>query len=186
MECSLCAMWERLPYAKKPTTPTNVSETESALALGYWLGKRDSQGRICERHATILRSAIEVFIEGKVIEQKVAPVQPTFVPGLQPFTNENSNRIEPPTPTIDLAAPYRNQNEPEITDPWRRIVETQERVAAEKAKKEQVSQLVGTAKPGTIEGALEAAKAPPTEGAKVDVICPLCGEVTVTGEVHCC
>lgn len=42
------------------------------------------------------------------------------------------------------------------------------------------------AQPGTIEGALEAARMPPTTGGKVAYTCHLCGKEAITGDVHAC
>ena len=55
MECLLCTMWERMPYAKRPTTPTSAQETEGALIVGYWMASRyEGVPRICEHHMEIL------------------------------------------------------------------------------------------------------------------------------------
>lgn len=57
MECMLCVMWNRMPYARRHTTPTTAQETEGALVVGYWLhSRRDVQQvpRICERHMQVL------------------------------------------------------------------------------------------------------------------------------------
>jgi hypothetical protein len=57
MECVLCNMWARMPYAKRHTTPTNSQETEGALVVGYWMATRLPPGivpRLCERHMHVV------------------------------------------------------------------------------------------------------------------------------------
>jgi hypothetical protein len=58
MECLLCAMWGRMPYAKKHTTPTTAQETEGALVVGYWTARNqvlpNQVPPICQRHMTVL------------------------------------------------------------------------------------------------------------------------------------
>lgn len=58
MECLLCTMWQRMPYAKKHTTPTTAAETEGALVVGYWVARNQVEPntvpRICQRHMTVL------------------------------------------------------------------------------------------------------------------------------------
>lgn len=191
-------MWGKLPYAKKWSTPTTPQETEGALTLGYWLGKQlQEPTSICERHRKILEISVTTFLrEGS--REPEPPAQPTFNPALQPLMNENSMREQPPELiSVDLAAPYRqggqHSQQDELTEPYRRILETQQRVAAEEANTTKAQPLLHIAKPeeskaqpGTVQGAIEAAKAPPTEGAKIMMNCPLCGEQFLTGQVHAC
>lgn len=240
MECLLCTMWARMPYAKRHTTPTTSQETEGALIVGYWLASRaKSVPRVCEQHMSILTLldqqeerrieaereieeaerkaakphlpehlqlqvdqlqerkqaiATEVVSQLQPLPQILDAVVPSFVVkpqppvishpsrtsnntepgrletpeevfqlGPGPLTNENVITPHPPLPVeADPSAPYRNQINAIKPPP--------------KAK----------AKPGTMEGALEAAKAPPVEGAKVVHPCPLCGKEVATGDVHAC
>ena len=234
MECLLCKMWARMPYAKRPTTPTSAQETEGALIVGYWIASRSTTvPRICEKHMNILtlldqqderrieveritREAAIKAAEPKLPEhlqlqvdqlqerkesiiadvsnhlaQQVAqphlsapvvsfpqplPIPPStpvasggFQLGPGPLTNENVITAPPPLPVYtDPAAPYRAQ------------------IDAIEPPNIELPTVTGKAKPGTREGALEAALEPPTEGAKVTYPCPSCGKEVTTGDVHAC
>lgn len=55
--CVLCAMWDRMPHAKRWSTPVMPHEAEHALSVGYWLRARqpqDAVARLCERHAILM------------------------------------------------------------------------------------------------------------------------------------
>jgi hypothetical protein len=176
MECVLCEMWAKMPYVKKPTTPTTVQETESALIIGYWLSRNKNDDHICEHHQTILTILNkETHIQPRQEQLLPTTVNPNplyipftppvvtapagkpFVIGPGPLTNENSVTQIAPPPCVeaDPSAIYR-----------------------------QAASLA--AKPGTAEGALEAAKMPPVEGGKVSYNCTLCGATVMTGDVHAC
>lgn len=180
MECLLCNMWNRMPYARKYTTPTTVAETEGALIVGYWLASRqEGVARLCERHMNVVgildqqeesRNEAEKVAQAQVAErqqgnpnviqviaatiqpvaQPVAPNPQGFQLGPGPLTNENYVTQPPPLP-----------------------------IAADPSA-------IYRAPPGTMEGALEAAKMPPVQGAKVEYQCPLCGKEVATGDVHAC
>ena len=217
MECLLCTMWARMPYAKRHTTPTTSQETESALIIGYWMSSRcETVPRVCERHMSILtlldqqegqrieverlareeqermeqfRLQTDQFQQRKRIittamqpKEIIAPVIPPslpvqeppkppaeFVLGPGPLTNENTATPPPPLPVVeDPAAPYRGQPGG-----------VESAIAA-------LAPPMTSAKPGTVEGALEAAKMPPVQGAIVTHSCVFCGKEMKTGEVHAC
>ena len=183
MECLLCAMWQRMPYSKRYTTPPPVAETEGALVVGYWLASRqEGVARLCERHMNIvgildqqeeLRSETEKAAQAQLAERQlqaspnviqviaanmqpiVQPTVPSNPQGFQlgPGPLTNENYVTPPPP-LPVCVP----------DP----------------------SAVYRAPPGTVEGALEAAKMPDTPGAKVEYQCPLCGKEVATGDVHAC
>lgn len=72
MECLLCDLWARMPYALRPTTPTTAQETEGALIVGYWVASRTTTvPRICERHMHILQ-VIDRQEERRIEIEKVA------------------------------------------------------------------------------------------------------------------
>lgn len=55
--CVICRMWERMPHAKRYTTPVQVAEAEGAMIAGYWVRARAPEGvavRLCERHGGAL------------------------------------------------------------------------------------------------------------------------------------
>jgi hypothetical protein len=175
-----------MPYAKRHTTPTTAQETEGALIVGYWVAHQPEMSGICQRHGNIL-AMLDQQEEQRAKQQTVetqtpssypytnllytTPVTPSSNQGFQlgpgPLTNENTITAPPPLPVpSDPSAPYRQAGTVEnsiinIAPPF-------------------------TAKPGTVEGAIEAAAMPPVEGAKVTHPCPLCGKLVVTGDVHAC
>lgn len=186
MECALCTLWARMPYAKKYTTPTTAQETEQALIIGFWSARRheDTVPRLCEGHMHYLeqldiqeqqRVADEAAKAKQAAEQKKPP-QPAFIMNYQkalqeqkqteggftlgpgPLPNENTITATPPLPVGDnTIAPY--QQETSIIKPMPPV--------------------------GSPEAAIEAAKLPPTPGQPVS-LCPLCGKHTMPGEVHSC
>lgn len=170
-------MWARMPYKKKPTTPTTTQEVEGALVVGYWLAYV-TQGtpHICKRHQTILDTLTKqeeqrvdsgtdqatrkgesntapLFIPPNCYSQTTQPaIVEEFKIGPGPLVNENSVTQAPPLPVVaDPSAPYRVK-----------------------------------AKPGTIEGALEAAKMPPVEGRTIGTYTCTCGEEVIVGSDHTC
>lgn len=54
MECPLCIIWARMPYAKRWSTPTNVHDTEGALIIGFWLGTLHNHSSLCGKHALLI------------------------------------------------------------------------------------------------------------------------------------
>ena len=164
MECILCDMWNRLPYARKHTTPTTPQETEGAMTIGFWLGTscQKETAPLCERHALYLESLDKAKENKPVVEKPrvslrkkdpmvALPVMPLMVAaepeqpqitsefklGPGPLTNDNTITAQPPLPIVpnDLTAPYRNEPQKGI-DP--------------------------------VQMALDAAKMPPVEGRKME------------------
>ena len=196
MECLLCTMWARMPYAKRHTTPTTAQETEGALIVGYWTASRhEGVPRICERHMAILemldtqeaRRALaeqqvaqppqQVIVVAPPIAQPPPPVTVSqgFKLGPGPLTNENYITQPPPLPVeADPSLPYRTAGV--MLEP----------TALSTPVPEVIMPPQGSAKPGTMEGALEAARMPPVEGGKVTYPCPSCGAEVTTGDVHAC
>lgn len=110
------------------------------------------------------------------------PMQPPFTLGPGPLQNENSTSPQPPLPLeTNLAAPYTGVVPPNAPPT----------AVAQQGNQKLLDELVARnaanpVKPGTPEGALEAARMTPVEGAKVTVPCGLCGKPVTTGEVHAC
>jgi len=200
MECLLCDLWARMPYALRPTTPTTAQETEGALIVGYWVASRATTvARICERHMHILQ-VIDRQEERRIEIEKVAQEEskrlkayhqqtahlherqqsifqtvkeeiiPSFVPSVTPIT------IPVPQATKEFQlgpGPLANEN----------IITNQPPLPVQTNLAEPYST---KAKAGTMEAALEVATMPPTEGGKVSYPCPSCGKEVVTGDVHAC
>jgi len=200
MECLLCDLWARMPYALRPTTPTTAQETEGALIVGYWVASRTTTvPRICERHMHILQ-VIDRQEERRIEMEKVAQEEakrleayhqqtahlherqqsifqtvkeeiiPSFVPSVTPIT------IPVPQATKEFQlgpGPLANEN----------IITNQPPLPVQTNLVEPYST---KAKVGTMEAALEVATMPPTEGGKVSYPCPSCGKEVVTGDVHAC
>ena len=200
MECLLCDLWARMPYALRPTTPTTAQETEGALIVGYWVASRTTTvPRICERHMHILQ-VIDRQEERRIEIEKVAQEEskrlkayhqqtahlherqqsifqtvkeeiiPSFVPSVTPIT------IPVPQATKEFQlgpGPLANEN----------IITNQPPLPVQTNLAEPYST---KAKAGTMEAALEVATMPPTEGGKVSYPCPSCGKEVVTGDVHAC
>jgi hypothetical protein len=180
MECVLCEMWARMPYIKKPTTPTTVQETEEALIIGYWLGHIDTDISVCERHESILK-----FISKQETTQQ-SPVEPSTHSSVQQHLNPLYIPFRPPTPPTPPIEPFiigpgALVNGNSLTNQPPLPVEADPSAIYREAAARATS-----AKPGTVEGALEAAKAAPTEGGKVSYNCTLCGASVMTGDVHAC
>ncbi|HEX6826579.1 MAG TPA: hypothetical protein VF077_09725 [Nitrospiraceae bacterium] len=125
MECLLCAMWNKMPYGKRYTTPTTVGETEGALVIGYWIAARrdpDVVVGLCERHMAVVnnldaqeerRKALEVQRAEavKAAEARTRP-NPTADPHFQQRLAEVNQQKEmlvasvpAPVPTQQLASP---------------------------------------------------------------------------------
>ncbi len=210
MECLLCSMWARMPYAKRYTTPTTADQTQGALVVGYWIARR-AQGapRICEGHLAVLemldkqeenriaseqqhRAAMEQArqdalpppeFQGQVAtlqERQQAVLNPQPEPVrvvMPPITVPNINEPPPPPPVAQTGGfklgpgPLTNENSTTAPPPLPVVVDPS---APYKAT------------PGTIEGALEAARMPAVEGGKVTYPCPSCGKEISTGDVHAC
>ena len=200
MECLLCDLWARMPYALRPTTPTTAQETEGALIVGYWVASRATTvARICERHMHILQ-VIDRQEERRIEIEKVAQEEskrleayhqqtahlherqqsifqtvkeeiiPSFIPSVTPIT------IPVPQATKEFQlgpGPLANEN----------IITNQPPLPVQTNLAEPYST---KAKAGTMEAALEVATMPPTEGGKVSYPCPSCGKEVVTGDVHAC
>lgn len=84
MECLLCEMWARMPYAKKWSTPTTPEETQGALIIGYWLASRTKVvPRICEGHMAVLNlldQQEEQRIAAEIAKEQAAQKQPVIQP----------------------------------------------------------------------------------------------------------
>ncbi len=195
MECLLCNIWARMPYAAKYTTPTTVQDTEGALIVGYWIASRaKAVPRLCERHMTVLAL---LDTQEEQLEETVAPTQPAPAPIQQ---------LNPPVPTAGVIPRHRKQVPRPLVPPITPLIAppikvappsefklgpgplTNENSTTEQPPLPMVSDLSAPykAKPGTPEGALEAANMPPEEGAKVTYPCPSCGKEVTTGDIHAC
>jgi hypothetical protein len=163
MECVICKMWQGMPHIKMPTTPTTIQDTESALVIGYWLGaNHGGEGELCKRHANIVRqlgvlTPVVKQPEVEKVEQPSTPEPTTpalvfhHIKGIlaQPAIRPVSRRESEP---FVLTGPLLNENTVTTQPP----LPGQEDLAAP---------YIQHNKPGTVGGAIEAAKAPPVEGA---------------------
>jgi hypothetical protein len=100
-DCPLCHMWAMMPYVKRWSTPTTVIETESALAIGFWLALRYGDIKPCKRHANFIfdlnRKEVPLLLSN--IPQSLQPPPPPFtITG--PLTNENFVTPPPPLPNV--------------------------------------------------------------------------------------
>jgi hypothetical protein len=97
MECLLCSMWARMPYAKKYTTPTTVGETEGSLVVGYWVATRQvTEGvvvRLCERHMTVV-NALDGQEEARKLAEAQKPADHTLDPRFQQRLADVNQRKE--------------------------------------------------------------------------------------------
>ena len=180
MECLLCSMWTQTSYSKRPTTPVSAQEAEGMLLIGYWIASRQTAvPRICERHMnhltildkqgtkteeipqeTLEETELAEQYQQQIVEfQKRKKLVTNIVPSYQQA--EQFTLGPGPLPNENNIAPHPGLTPNSPSQPIH-------------------------AQPGTIEGALEAARMPPTEGGKVVYNCPLCGEQAVTGEIHAC
>lgn len=202
MECLLCSVWARMPYARRPTTPTSSQETEGALLVGYWIASRaESVPRICEYHMNILgmldrqeerRIEVEKIAQEEAKQREAnlsqtfhlhqrqqtilraarAEISPEIVPSFVPQALIPMPAQQPISEDFKLGpGPLVNENI--VTAPPPMPVEVNPAQPY-------------LAKPGTMEAALEMAKLPPVEGAKVTHPCPSCGVAITTGDVHAC
>ena len=208
MECLLCNLWARMPYALRPTTPTTAQETEGALIVGYWVASRATTvPRICERHMNILQ-VIDRQEERRIEIEKVAEEEAQRLAAYHQQTAHLHERqqsifeaaraeVEIVSAFVPAVTPIQIQVQPQATGEFKlgpgplanENIVTQPPalpVQADPAQVYRKSTLKEPAKPGTIEGALEAAMMPPTEGAKTSHPCTLCGKEVVTGDVHMC
>lgn len=190
-----------MSYSKRPTTPVSAQEAEGMLIVGYWIASRQTTvPRICERHMNILlrldrqeavRKAAEKAAEKtaelpELYQQQITELQrrrqlvTNVAPQpIQQFAEPIVSFCDPTVPTTPIiaeqfalgAGPLTNENT--ITPHPALLIPDN-------------PQQPFHAQPGTIEGALEAARMPPTEGGKVTHSCPMCGEQITTGEVHTC
>jgi len=200
MECLLCSIWNQMSYSKRPTTPVSAPEAEGVLIVGYWITSRQTTvPRICERHMSILarldlqenqraeaeRVTRETAKLSEPYQRQIADFQRrrelVYVAPQQPQQDEPIVSFGMPAPTMPVPIATDGQfklgpgpltNENNIT-PHPGLIPA--------APPQPLH-----AQPGTIEGALEAARMPPIEGGKVMYKCQLCGEEVITGDVHAC
>ena len=181
-----------MPYAKRPTTPVSMQEAEGALVVGYWLACRPPTDDefICEKHASLFqmldnqenqRAEIEKTVQEETKKLEVYNRKTDHFQQRRRLVIEGLNRqpqvVIPesqPIPTEEFKfglLPLTNGNTVTPQPPLPMAVDLAEPYRP---------------KPGTIEAALEMAKLPPVEGAKVTFSCPSCGKEVSTGEVHSC
>jgi hypothetical protein len=116
-ECLLCAMWNRMPYAKRYSTPVAAAEAEGILVVGYWVATRKTDGlvvRMCERHMAVV-TALDGQEEARKAREEAAKAQssqsqlpPQFQESLAGFQQRKEQLIanmqsgaapEPPKPS---------------------------------------------------------------------------------------
>lgn len=211
MECLLCTMWARMPYAQKYTTPTSAQETEGAMVVGYWIASRaETVVRLCERHMYVLEmldrqdnqrieneKAIQIAAQRSAVQLENFTSQTSALQQRRQLVLDAVKVVEQPSlvvpmPVVPIISHVPTQNSGAIPQDFKlgpgplaneNIVTAPPPLPIE-ADPAQVYRSV--AKPGTPEAALEMAKLIPIEGAKVTHPCPSCGVAITTGEVHAC
>ncbi|VVB55260.1 Uncharacterised protein [uncultured archaeon] len=216
MECLLCSMWARMPYAKRYTTPTTAEQTQGAMIVGYWVARRaTSAPRICEGHMAVL-AMLDRQEEGRIAgeerrrrqaeeaAQAILANQPPVE--VQSQINQLQERqqvvlhgppVPPPQPTMQpIATPPMIIPEPvapPVPAPQFKLgpgpLTNENTITAHPplpVPENPVAPYTGIAAPGTVAGALEAATMPAVDGGKVTFPCPTCGEHISTGDVHSC
>lgn len=213
MECVLCQMWARMPYAKRYTTPTTAEQTQGAMIVGFWLSSRaTSAPRICEGHLAVL-NMLDQQEEHRIaaenqqrINAEQAAMAVQLPPAVQSQVNQLQQRqqavlaggppiVQPPPPPTPIQAIVPNLNEVAPAAP---VAQAPFKLGPGPLTNENTNTAPPPlpmtpdptqpyhATPGTIEGALEAARMPAVEGAKVTYPCPSCGQEISTGDVHAC
>lgn len=108
MECLLCVMWDKMPYAKRYTTPTTVGETEGSLVVGYWVATRQAANgvvvRLCERHMSVV-NALDAQEERQKAVEAAKPVNHTLDPHFQQRLAEVNARKEQLIATVNAPQP---------------------------------------------------------------------------------
>ena len=208
MECLLCNLWARMPYAKRPTTPTNAQETEGALVVGYWIASRlESVPHMCEHHMSILQildhqeeRRIEAEKASQEAAQKLAEYnqQTAHLHERQQVIREATKAETSgilggsipsfiPAITTAIQPPAVNPDTEFKLGPYplgNENIVTQHPPLPVPNDLTQPYQ--PKAKVGTAEAALEMAALTPVEGGKVSYPCPSCGKEVTTGEIHAC
>ncbi len=174
--CPLCAMWTRMPYAKRWSTPTSVHDTESALIIGFWLGIQYRTPEIlCEKHRLLIEhlncnpSQLAPQIQPYASVSSQLPTGPReFKLGPEPFTNENVILQSPPAQPNSAISAQPTTGQIPTVDPVKHAINASLRAPID------FTQL-----------AIDAAKMPPVEGKRI-TFCPVCGKEVAIGEVHSC
>lgn len=111
MECPICAMWYRMPYHKRFSSPVTVEQAEEALAIGYWL-RANSDGEVipCKRHLDFFRLLdtektvpMPIPMQPFGVAAPIAPVR-TIAMMTAPVTNGNLSTSPPPVPIVEQPA----------------------------------------------------------------------------------
>lgn len=203
MECLLCSIWNQMTYSKRPTTPVSAPEAEGVLIVGYWITSRQTTvPRICERHMSILAKLD--YQEAQRVEAEKIAQEKTVIPELyqrQVADFQRRRELVYPAPqslqqavgqepVVSFAMPTPPMTAPVMTTEQFKLgpgpLTNENNITPHPGLTPGNPPQPLHAQPGTIEGALEAARMPPIEGGKVTYKCPLCGEEVVTGDVHAC
>lgn len=197
MECLLCVMWGKMPYAKRYTTPTTVGETEGSLVVGYWVATRQASNgiavRLCERHMSVVNALDAQEEQRKVVEAAKPPPSPVDTQFQQRLAEVNARKeqliaagaispqpapppqVQPPSPFVLGPGPLQNTNT--LSAPTGEPVQplTQSAIS---------TGLIPQAPQQTLNPNLPQA---PIEGAAlIDAPCLFCKVMVMTGEVHNC
>lgn len=197
MECLLCTMWGKMPYAKRYTTPTTVGETEGSLVVGYWVATRQANNgvvvRLCERHMSVV-NALDAQEEVRKVAEAAKPVDHTLNPHFQQRLAEVNARKEqliaaaaapqpappaPPaaTPFVLGPGPLPSTNQlvaqpaPVVQQPL-----TQSAISTGLIPPPQAQPVMNPGLP----------QAPVENAALIDAPCLFCKTMVLTGEVHNC
>lgn len=113
--CVICAMWQRLPYHKRWSTPVPTPEAESLLAIGYWLRRslEGSVARFCEKHATLLSALDNV----QLTDPSALTAPPTPAPAQAPVQMTQASvppMPQQPTPGVHSTEAQQTQPVPGV------------------------------------------------------------------------
>lgn len=169
--CVLCAMWDRIPYSKRHTTPVMPNEVEGVLVVGYWLKSRESNVRLCERHHTSLE---RLDLQERLIHEH-----------LQAASEKIAAEKEAEQAALERSEPFKQRasaivhsvlnlprSDPSVKQPPK-----------PEEKPPSLPSIGGVKAPVTTEHPKETEAA---QGAKVPYACMMCGKTAVTGEIHEC
>lgn len=170
-------MWNRMPYAKRYTTPTTVVQTEEAMVIGYWVRAKAEEAnvapRICEKHIRILAELNRQ--EERQNAPTTPPPPPASQPSLAPITNGNINTC-PPLPAIAEPPTFNTILAPEKPETAREVVQQRLRLGGE---------LGSLGMTGGQEQFGIHCQVDPEPSAPL-LRCPLCRKGVKAGEVHTC
>lgn len=171
-ECVLCAMWDRIPYSKRHTTPVMPVEVEGVLIVGFWLKLREKEPlRLCERHMVSLE---RLDLQEQLIHEhlKIAAERIAKEKESEQAALERSEPFKQRAASIVHTVLHQQKPDPGVKQPPKPY-----------AKPPGLPPIIGVQAPETTEHPKEIEA---QQGARVQYPCMMCGKMAVTGEVHAC